>query len=64
MKRFAVWTGTSIPSSCATVRDVAAAIDELAPAGPWSREWIVKAGEGGSWQATWDKHQLAITGTH
>ncbi len=34
----------------------------LAPPGTWTHEWLVKAGEGGTWQGTWDSHPLALDG--
>lgn len=63
MARFSVWNGTSINPAYQSLEDAAAAIEALKPAGRWSREWLVKAGEGGTWQARWDPiHPLALSG--
>jgi hypothetical protein len=62
MPRFSVWNGVSISRGYASMADVAAAVQALVPDGPrWSPvEWLVKAGEGGTYQRTWDHHPLAI----
>lgn len=59
-----MWNGSAIGSRYQSLADVALAIRALVPAS-WSDaglEWLVKAGEGGSWQSTWDPHPLAISG--
>src|SRR5947209_1889212 len=66
-RRFSVWNGVSINPRFRSVAEVAAAVLALAPATPWDEiEWLVKAGEGGSYQAAWlhpswgDGHPLAV----
>lgn len=61
-KPFRVWNGTQIASRYHSVADVAEAVRALIPAGSWAPEWLVKAGEGGTWQARWDRHRLAVSG--
>jgi hypothetical protein len=61
-RRFAVWMGTAIPWKYRSMADVAAAVQALCPPGEWAPEVLIKAGEGGSWQSTWDKHPLAVSG--
>lgn len=57
---FSVWTGAEIPSGLRTEVAVADAIKRLVPWPTPQLEWYLKAGEGGSWEAEWDKHPLAI----
>lgn len=66
-KPFSVWNGQSISRRYNTIEDIAEAVRYLAPANmPWRLEWLVKAGEGGSYQAQYlhpkwgDPHPLAI----
>lgn len=60
MPRLGVWNGTHIGAQYRGLADIRDAILALQPPGRWSLEWLVKAGEGGSWQGTWDQHPLAI----
>jgi hypothetical protein len=66
-KRFAVWNAVNIGRQYGNLGDINQAISGLLPDGQWQREWIVKAGEGGSYQArflhpSWgDSHSLAIS---
>lgn len=66
MRRFSCWLGTSIPERFRSISDIAAAVQALKPPGRWRREVLVKAGEGGSFQARWlhpswgDDHPLAV----
>jgi hypothetical protein len=64
-----VWNGVSINPRFRSVADIAAAVLALVPACSWDQiEWLVKAGEGGSYQASWlhpswgDGHPLAVDG--
>ncbi len=61
-RRFAVWNGVSISSAYQSLSDILAAIKALVPNGNYALEWLVKAGEGGTYQATWDSSPLAIDG--
>jgi hypothetical protein len=61
-RRFAVWLGVSIDPKYSTISDIAADIAVLCPPGDWAKEVLIKAGEGGSWQAEFDKHPLAVSG--
>ena len=63
-KAFRVWNGVSISPEHRTLADIRDAVLALKPAGTWGLEWLPKAGEGGSWQSTWDHHPLAIDGPH
>jgi hypothetical protein len=61
-KKFTVWNGTRFNTSRPTIGDVAAAVYALLPTGIWDEvELLVKAGEGGTWQAAWDPHPLALS---
>lgn len=62
MARFSVWNGVRINPQHQSLPEIAAVIEALKPRGRWSREWLVKAGEGGTWQAAWDGHLLALDG--
>lgn len=58
-----MWNGSSIGAQYQTLVDVAEAVNNLCPPSwtePGNSEWLVKAGEGGNWQATWDGSPLAI----
>lgn len=58
MKKLMVWNGTTIHHE--SLSEIKQAILDLAP----DRQpvWLPKAGEGGSWQSTWDSHPLALDG--
>src|SRR5438105_4289657 len=67
LRRFSVWCGSSIGANRRTAADLADGAVSLLPAGHWDEvEVLVKAGEGGSYQAEWlhptwgDPHPLAI----
>src|ERR1051326_1079876 len=60
-RRFTVWMSSNIPAHYGSVDDIAAAVFALVPPGSWDEvELLLKAGEGGSWQAAFDPHPLAI----
>lgn len=60
MRRFTVWSGSSISPQHRTIEDLARAVYALVPAGVWDQvELLLKAGEGGSWQSAFDSHPLA-----
>lgn len=59
---FGVWNGVSIGRRYGSLGDIAEAIGDLAPSVGWRFEWLVKAGEAGTWQATWDSHPMAVSG--
>lgn len=62
-RRFSVWSGSSIAPQHQTVEDLAGAVFGLLPAGVWDEiELLIKAGEGGTWQAAFDSHPLAPSG--
>jgi hypothetical protein len=59
-----VWNGSAIGARYHELADIAQAVRALVPSS-WSDvglEWLVKAGEGGDWQSTWDPHPLAVSG--
>ena len=61
--RFGVWNGVSIQRRYQSLEEVHAAVQELNPYPErWAPEWLVKAGEAGTWQLAWDSHPLAISG--
>jgi hypothetical protein len=62
VKRFGVWNGTTINPAYSSLEDIHRAVLELMPPGKWTPEWYPKAGEGGTWQAAWDGHGLALDG--
>jgi hypothetical protein len=55
--RIGVWTGTTL-GAYSTVAEVAEAITAMVGHPAEEHEWILKAGEGGTWQATWDTTSL------
>lgn len=59
-KTFSVWNGNTIAHQ--TVLDIAQSVAALCPDPTWALEWFPKAGEGGTWQSTWDSSPLAIDG--
>lgn len=61
-KTFSVWTGANTPSGLRTELQIAEAIRGLCPWPDADLEWYIKAGEGGSWEAEWDEHPLALGG--
>lgn len=61
MARFSVWNGVSINPAYRDLADIRDAVYSLKPDG-FTAEWLVKAGEGGTWQAAWDPHPLALDG--
>lgn len=63
LKRFSVWNGTSISSRWNSVAEIAQAVRSLKPKDYHATpEWLVKAGEFGSWQSTWDNSRFAVDG--
>lgn len=62
--RFSVWNGVDINPAYQTMDDIAQACLDLVPTqvGKWDVEWLVKAGEGGSYQSQFDSHPLAVSG--
>lgn len=62
MPRLSVWNGIAINYKYRSIKDIRDAILALKPPGEWSLEWLVKAGEGGSWQyQLGDHHPLAVS---
>lgn len=57
----AVWTGTTLDPSDTSVPYLKQKILDVCPwpSDETTLEWYVKAGEGGTWQRTWDDHPLA-----
>ena len=49
--RFTVWNGVSINARYRSLVDIRDAIQALSPNPKWALEWLVKAGEGGTYQA-------------
>jgi len=63
MRRFTVWNCSSINPTHQTIGDLCLATLALVPAGQWDEvELLLKAGEGGSWQSSFDSHPLALNG--
>ena len=60
--RFSVWNGSSINPYWQSLDQIHEAIASIKPCGYKQLEWIVKAGEGGTWQSAWDSNPLAISG--
>ncbi len=65
-KLFSVWNGITIGQQYTNLQDIKNAVHVLNPfprRTTWREEWLVKAGEGGTWQAALgDNHQLALSG--
>jgi hypothetical protein len=63
IRRFTAWCGSSISPAHRTIDDLAIATYALVPLGVWDEiELLLKAGEGGTYQAAFDSHRLAIDG--
>jgi hypothetical protein len=59
-RRFSVWCGAKLSPARQTVTDLAQAALALLPPGSWDTvELLIKAGEGGTWQGSFDSHPLA-----
>jgi hypothetical protein len=66
VKLFSVWNGTTINPRYQSMADIKNAVHTLNPFPrnrAWHEEWLIKAGEGGTWQSDLgDSHPLALSG--
>lgn len=63
VRRFSVWGPANLSNRYGSILDILLAVRQLVVGSGWTEiEFLMKAGEGGSWQGAFDPHPLAPNG--